>query len=93
MRVAELTGISGAMFAVLADGSPARFLNERVAYNHIPYGRLPPPFQNGISPYRATIMMAEDTRWSIFNSGIPPPIFGRGASGCGKQPSARPGPP
>ena len=32
--------------------------------------------KNGIGVYRATIMMAKDPTWTIFNSGIPPPIFG-----------------
>ena len=79
---------------VVPDRRRGRFLNERAAYNHsIIRSFAATCRKNGISPYRATLMMAEDTRWSIFSSGIPPPIFGRGASGCGKPPSARPGPP
>ena len=32
--------------------------------------------KNGIGVYRATIMMAKDPTWTVFNRGIPPPIFG-----------------
>ena len=79
---------------VVPDRRRCRFLNERAAYNHSMIRSFAATCRkNGISPYRATVMMAEDARWSIFNSGIPPPIFCRGAPGCGKPPSARPGTP
>ena len=32
--------------------------------------------KNGVGIYRATVMLAGDPGWDIFNSGIPPPIFG-----------------
>ena len=71
-----------------------RFLNERAACNHSVIRSFAATCRkNGVSPYRATVHMAEDMRWDVFNSGMPPPIPGRGAPGCGKPPSARPGPP
>lgn len=33
--------------------------------------------KNGVGICRATAMLAEDPGWDIFNSGIPPPVFGR----------------
>ena len=33
-------------------------------------------WKNGISVYDATILMAKDPTWNIFNHAIPPPIFG-----------------
>ena len=79
---------------VVPDRNRGRFLNERAAHNHSVMRSFAATCRkNDISPYRATLMMAEDTRWSIFDSGIPPPTFGRGAPGCGKPPSARSGPP
>ena len=33
-------------------------------------------WKNGISVYEATILMAKDPTWNIFNHTVPPPIFG-----------------
>lgn len=79
---------------VVPDRRRCRFLNERAAYNHSVIRSFAATCRkNGVSSYRATVHMAEDMRWDVFNSGMPPPIPGRGAPGCGKPPSARPGPP
>lgn len=38
--------------------------------------------KNGVGICRATMMMAADPRWDVFNSGIPPPIFGTSGDGA-----------
>ena len=66
---------------VIPERRKYRFLNDRAAYNHSILRSFSATCRkNGISPYQATINMANDARWDIFNNGIPPPIFGGGTT-------------
>ena len=73
-------GIEGTIRTnVIPERRKYRFLNDRAAYNHVILRSFSATCRkNGISPYRAIINMTNDTRWDIFNNGIPPPIFDRG---------------
>ena len=86
------SGVEGTIRdCVVPDRNRGRFLNERAAYNHSMIRSFAATCRkNGISPYRATMMMAKDARWD-FNSGYRLPYSAEARQDAGSR--HPPGPP
>ena len=66
---------------VTPDKRRYHFPNDKAAQNHsIIRSFTATCRRNGISPVDALAEMSKDSRFDIFNAGIPPPIFGGGSS-------------
>ena len=68
-------GSEGVVRAYIApDRNRYTFVNEKAAYNHSIFKTFAVTCRkNDVSTYGAAINIAKDVRWSVFNSGIPPP--------------------
>ena len=71
---------------IVPDRNRCTFVNEKAAYNHSILKTFAATCRkNGVSTYRAAINVARDVRWSVFNSGIPPPMaLGAGPEDAGE---------
>ena len=66
---------------VVVERRSVRFTNWRAARNFSVLGTFAATCEkNGMSAYQATIRMVQDPSWDIFTDGIPPPVFGGGAT-------------
>ena len=75
---------------IVVDRRRYRFPNEKAAKNFAIIRSFSATCRkNGISPYEALKETGNDMRFDIFNVGIPPPIFGGGASECDEPQSTR----